>query len=544
MTPQAVATPGRAPLLKRLLGRGKRPLRLTAVPRDHVQGDRARGDQILAGKLVRGAEVLDLTEINFREVGTTGPLAQEAQAFAWLRDLAGTASRERGARVAEAVAARWLVAHGNKVDTAWAPALWGERLLFWAAYAPYVLSSHDAAYRAALLNTMARGVRHLGATADRADPGLQRITAWAGLTAGSLLLQGQVSRVARAEAGLTRALATGQADDGGLLSRSPAEQALLVDRLGLLRAAYHAAKQTLPEALEGAATAALAALHGVMLGDGGLGSWQGGNPGDSLRLAALVEGCGMRARPLRQARGWGYQRLDALGTVLVMDAAPPAPTRITRLGSASTLAFELSDGAQRLVVNCGGPGLLPTGITAELAQALRTSAAHSTLTLGDKNSTAILPNGNLGRGVEDVTVDRRDDDEFNRLEAAHDGYVRGFGLVHSRGVMLANDGKEVRGADRLLPSGRRRIRDAVSFSLRFHLGPGVEAVATADGMGAILRSPGAPPWNFRCRGARLEVEESVWVDGQGRLTGTLQLAIAGEATAQGIDLGWQFRRSS
>ena len=544
MSAAAVATLGRGPLLQRLFGRGRQPLRLAAVPRDHVQGERGRGDQILAGTLIRGADMLNLAEIDFREVGAAGPLAEELQAFSWLRDLAATASRERGARVAEAVAARWLVAHGSKVDAAWAPALWGERLLFWTAYAPYLLSSDDAAYRAAMLNTMARGARHLAATADRADPGLPRITAWAGFTVGSLLLQGQLSRVARAEAGLTRALATGQTDDGGLLSRSPAEQALLVDRLGLLRAAYHAAKQALPEALEGAATAALAALHGVLMGDGGLGSWQGGNPGESPRLAALVEGCGMRARPLRQARGWGYQRLDALGTVLVMDAAPPPPARMARLGSASTLAFELSDGAQRLVVNCGGPGPVPTNIPIELAQALRTSAAHSTLTLGDTNSTAILPGGSLGRGVEDVTVDRRDDDEFSRLEAAHDGYVRGFGLMHSRGVMLANDGKEVRGVDRLLPSGRKKIRDAAAFSLRFHLGPGVEAVATADAMGAILRSPGAPPWNFRCRGARLEVEESVWVDGQGRLAGGLQLAIVGEVSATGVDIGWQFRRSS
>jgi len=539
-----VGDTGRPPLLRRLFGSGKQPLRLVAVPRDHVQGDRARGDQLLAGRLVRGTDMLELPQVDFTEIGTTSPLGRDLQGFSWLRDLAAAASREKGARLAEAVAARWLVAHGGKVDAAWAPPLWGERLLFWTGYAPYLLSSKDAAYRAALLNTMARGARHLANTADQAAPGLPRITAWAGLTAAALLLQGQSSRVARAEAGLTRALATGQYDDGGLVSRSPAEQALLVDRLGLLHAAYHAAKQAMPDALDSAATAALAALHGVTMGDGALGSWQGGNPGETARLAALVEGCGLRARPLRQARGWGYHRLTALGTIVVIDAAPPPPTRMARTGSASTLAIELSDGPQRLVVNCGGPGLLPTSLPADLAQALRTTAAHSTLTLADTNSTALLPDGTLGQGVKDVTLDRREDDEFARLEASHDGYVRGFGLVHSRGIMLANDGKELRGLDRLLAKGRKKIREGASYTLRFHLAPGVEAVATADQMGAILRSPGAPPWNFRCKGARLEVEESVWVDGTGRLASCLQLAITGEVSHLGADIGWQFRRSS
>ena len=150
------------------------------------------------------------------------------------------------------------------------------------------------------------------------------------------------------------------------MSRSPHEQILLVDRLGLLRAAYFAAKQTLPDGLESAAAAALAALHGITMGDGALSSWQGGNAGDPARIAALVEGCGLRARPLRQARGWGYQRLSALGTIVVIDAAPPPPARMAPLGTASTLAFEMSDGAQRLVVNCGGPGPVPSELPADL----------------------------------------------------------------------------------------------------------------------------------------------------------------------------------
>ena len=526
------------------LRRSKQPLKIVAVPRDHVHGERQRGDSLLAGRFSLGSETLPLKDLDFGQIGAGGPLAEQLQGFSWLRDLAAAASREKGARLAEAVVGRWLLAHGTKVDEAWAPHLWGERILFWTAYAPYILSSSDSGYRSALLNTLARGARHLDATADRAAAGLDRVTAWSGVVAAGLLVQGGVPRVARGEAGLSRALATAQFDDGGLISRSPFEQILLVDRFGLLRSCYLASKQTMPDGIEAAAQASLAALHGVMMGDGALSSWQGCGPGEAARLTALIDGCGMRARPLRNARGWGYQRMSALGTVLLLDAAPPPPQKIAEQGSASTLAFELSDGGQRLIVNCGGPGPLPTDLSEALVQGLRTTAAHSTLVLSDTNSTNILADGSLGKGVEDVAIERTEDNDASRLEASHDGYVRTFGVIHKRSLMLGNDGKELRGADQLMPKGRRKIRESAPYAVRFHLAPGVEPTITADGMGAILRSRGAPPWNFRCRGGNLATEESLWIDGRGQPNRTSQLVIVGEVSALGGEIGWTLRRAS
>jgi uncharacterized heparinase superfamily protein len=534
----------RGSLFSRLFSAKKEPLRLVAVPRDHVAGDRVRGDALLAGRFTLGAETIDLADFDFATVGADSSIAVSLQGFSWLRDLAASTGRDKGAKLAEALVGRWLLAHGTRVDEAWRPALWGERILFWTAYAPYILSSRDAGYRSALLNTLARGARHLDATADKAPPGLPRVTAWAGVVAAGLLVQGGVSRVARGEAGLGRALSGAQFQDGGLMSRSPAEQALFVDRMGLLRAAYFAAKQNLPDTLESAAAAGLAALHGVTMGDGALSSWQGGNPGDAARLTALIEGCGLRARPLRQAAGWGYQRLSALGTVVVLDGAPPPSAKVAANGCASTLAIEVSDGAQRLIVNCGGPGELPTTLSDDLVAALRTTAAHSTLVLGDTNSTAILPDGALGKGVSEVPVSRSEDNDSSRIEASHDGYLKGFGLIHQRTLILGNDGKEVRGLDKLIAKGRRKIREAAPYAIRFHLAPGVEATTTADGMGAIMRSPGAPPWNFRCRGAMLTLEESLVIDGHGDVRSTSQLVIVGEISGLGGEIAWQLRRSS
>nr|MDP8994484.1 heparinase II/III-family protein [Pseudomonadota bacterium] len=233
----------------------------------------------------------------------------------------------------------------------------------------------------------------------------------------------------------------------------------------------------------------------------------------------------------------------AKDSVLVFDAAPPPSTRALSGGCASTLAFEFADGPERLIVNCGGPGEGTDALPAELVQALRTTAAHSTLTLGDRNSTAIHEDGSLGRGVSQVEVARDETAGIVRIEASHDGYLRRFDLVHQRQLILSPDGRELRGEDRLL-AGRRRRKAPAPFAARFHLAPAVEVTTTADGQGALLRIRGRALWQFRCRGGALSIEDSLWVEAGGRPRPSLQLVVSGESPPDGITISWQLRRAS
>jgi uncharacterized heparinase superfamily protein len=524
--------------------RGRHPLKLHAVPKDPVAGDKAAGEAILHGRFLRRGETHDVEGLDFNEPALAGDVSDYLQSFEWLRDLAAAATRERGAKLAEKIVCKWLADCAETVsEPAWRADLWGRRILFWTAYAPYILSSRDAAYRALLLNTLARGARHLDKAAEKARPGLARITAWAGVIAAALLVQGGPARLGRGEAGLLRALAASLHDDGGLLSRSPAEQLRLVELLAQLRAAYYAGDRDMPEAVAEALSGAVGALLGVTLGDEALSSWQGGNMLSKRRISAAVEGSGVAARPLRQPRGWGYQRLEAKGTIALFDAAPPPPTRAFANGCASTLAFELSEGASRLVVNCGGPGPASGALPADLVQALRSSAAHSTLTLGDRNSTAVHDDGSLGKGVSQVEVVRDETAGPIMVEASHDGYLRRFGLIHQRQITLAPDGRELRGQDLLTLQGRRRRSEPIAYAARFHLHPDVEAATTADGQGALLRVRGRTVWQFRCRGGRLAIEDSLWVDGDAAPHQSSQLVVAGDTPPDGTAIAWIFRRA-
>lgn len=524
--------------------KGRYPLKLIAVPDDPVIGDVARGQALLRGELTFRGESHPVETLAFKRGDWGRPFADYVHSFAWLRDLSTVATRAQGAPIAEALMARWLDDYAEKVDAlAWRPDLWGRRLLFWTCHAPLILSSTDLVYRSSVLNTLARGARHLDRGADKAAPGAPRIAAWCGVVAAGLLIPGGDPRRSFGEAGLARALATGLTEDGGSVSRSPAMLADTIMLLAMLRETYAARREEPPAALQAALQRAVPALLGVTHGDRMLSSWQGAGPSTPEALAMLIEASGVRTRPLRQARDWGYQRLAAGAAVLIVDAAPPPIAKLVEGGCASTLAFEFSDGPMRLVVNCGGARAAVAQLPASFAEGLRTTAAHSTLTVGDSNSTAIHADGTLGRGVAEVELSRQESDVASRIEASHDGYVRRWGFVHRRQLMLTGDGKELRGEDALLPQGRRRRMGIVPFAIRFHLGAGVQASPTADGLAALLRLPGGALWQFRCRGGTLTIEDSLWIDGEGRPIATQQLVVGGEAPAGGANVSWALKRA-
>jgi uncharacterized heparinase superfamily protein len=523
--------------------RGRVPLKLIAVPKDPIAGDKAAGEALLHGLLRHGGTEVPIAGLDFATLGQPEDFTHYLHSFAWLRDLSAAATRERGAKLAEVLTRKWLAAHAEQVsEPAWRADLWGRRILFWTAYAPYILSSADPVYRSSVLYALARGARHLERSADKVQPGLARIAAWSGVIAAALVVQGGPARLKTGETGLARAIGQSLHDDGGLISRSPTEQLAAVEILGQLRAVYTAGRRELPEWLGDALASSVSALLSVVQADDALSSWQGGHMASRRRVAAAVDGAGLEVGPLRQARGWGYQRLQAKANVLIFDAAPPPPPRALPGACASTLAFEFNDGPNRLIVNCGGVGESRGALPAHLVHALRTTAAHSTLTLGDRNSTAIHEDGSLGKGVIEVELARDDTAGIGRVEASHDGYARRYGLIHERRLNLSGDGRQLGGEDRLIPTGRRRRTEPITFAVRFHLAPTVEVTSTADGQGALLRLRGAV-WQFRCRGGQLSVEDSLWIDGEARPHATLQLVIAGETPAEGMTISWELKRA-
>ncbi|MEJ7934257.1 heparinase II/III family protein [Sphingobium sp. AN558] len=523
--------------------KGKYPLKLLAVPEDEIAGDERAGRAIRAGYFLFRGTKQPIDGLDFARLGVAPAFADYIHSFRWLRDLASVATREQAAPIAEAILRKWLEAHASlPSEPAWRADNAGWRLLFWTAHAPLILSSSDLIYRSLVLTCIARTARHLDRGADKVAVGLPRLIAWGGVVAASMLIPGGAARKLFGEAGLRRSIDGSFHGDGGIISRSPLAQLEGVMLLSMVTAVYDARREQVPAFLHEGLARTVPALLGLTHGDGGLGCWQGAGAIDPGQVQAIVRASRVRTRPLRQARDWGYQRIAAGSTVLQIDAAPPPVARLAEASCASTGAIEVSDGSHRLIVNCGGAALEGAWIPRGLAQGLRTTAAHSTLVLNDCNSTALLPDGTLGRGVTEVELNRQELEHGSRVDLSHDGYVKRMGYVHRRLLLMSGDGKEIRGEDMLTPAVRRRKPAQLPVLLRFHLAPGVEPTLTADNQGALLRIDLGALWQFRTGTGVLTIEESLWVDGEGRPHPTRQLVVTGEALPGGSSIGWLLKR--
>lgn len=528
----------------------RKPLRprLLAVVSTPLPGDRAAGMALRAGHFYVCGVKAPFAQVDMGPLGNLSPpFERVVQGFTWLRDLAASGTPPQCRQVAERLLLAWLDANPTMgKGPAWRVENVGLRLLAWLIHAPLLISPTDRALRHRVLGVMADTARWLDRNVTKADDRLGEVAGWCAIIAAGLLLPQGKPRRLYGEAGLARALGEAVGTDGGLLSRSPDAQMQAIANLIDLRACYEATGQEPPELLATMLNMLVPPLLALTHGDGGLGNWQGSGATGAPRLAALIEASRVRTRPLKDPGSWGYQRITARKATLLIDGSPPPYGKHARHGCASTLAFEFSHGEHRLIVNCGGAALAGGQVPVRIEQGLRATAAHSTLVLGDANSTAVLIDGKLGAGVSTVEIDTRqvrlERGSATRVEASHDGYAARFGLIHRRILMLRDDGHELRGEDVLEPSGRKGKRGKVPFAIRFHLGRQIEATLGEGGKNASLLLPDGSLWQFLTGAECLAIEESLWVDGNGKPHPVQQLVIEGFASRGGGNFAWLLKR--
>ena len=482
-------------------------LRISRVPdapalpvRDPWPGDPGRGARLLRGELEIGGGVRILRPGAWGEPAPSAVVDAMAHGFTWLRDLRALGTDAARLR-ARALVSEWVASPPSEA-LAHRPDVVGARITAWLGHYDFFAATADDSFRQRLMGRLVSDARSLSAALPAEELDARALTALKGLIAAAVALPEHAGFLTRALRFLPQEIGRQVLPDGCHVERSPAAQLAALQDLTEIRALLQAAQATPPAALANAIDRMAPALRVMRHGDGGLALFNGSKEESSSLIDIALTQAGRGGRGPSSLKDGGFQRLQAGRSVVLVDCGIPPPPGVDRLSHAGTLSMELSVGRERLIVNCGA---FPAG-SGQWRDATRATAAHSTLVIADVNSSELKPEG-LGRRVSEVEAQRQEANGAHWLEASHDGWKKLFGAVHRRRLYVAESGEDVRGEDAV------EAPNPQPFTLRFHLHPDVNASLQQDGEAVLLRLRSGGGWRLRADGARMSLEESIYLGG-------------------------------
>lgn len=529
------------------LRESRSPDGLLLTPHDLRTGDATIASDLYRGTFSLGGKRIDIgAHSPFKVQPPSQVWLDELEGFSWLRHLSA-ADNDISRLHARALVADWIESRGYHKDRHSSAKVKARRLISWISHASIFLDDAEPDFYQSAMRSFGQQINTLNHSLARTRDGESRLVAAIALCFASLCLSGQDRLLNKSVKLIEKEIEWQILPDGGHISRHPGIiLSLLLDLLPLQRT-FSARDMSAPEALHRALDRMMPMIRFFRHGDGSFALFNGmgiTKPGEAAAVLALDD---IRGQPIQNAQHSGYQRLEGGRTVLIQDTGTPPPIQQSAAAHAGCLAFELSSGTQRIIINCGAARTMG----ANWRHAARATAAHSTVTLDDSSSAHFLSGrlaGYLGplliSGPKQVHVAREEFGSETVVEASHNGYVNTHGVMHIRRLSLSRPGGKLEGEDRLTRSTASHpfsMRKKQHAALRFHLHPDVSAEPSKDGKSIHLMLANRERWQFSAVGGSPVLEDSVFLAGPQGKTATLQIVIQLEFDTE-VMLKWSLQR--
>jgi len=520
---------------------------LLIIPQDLRTADPSFASELYDGYFgLAGTVALTGSESPFL-IPPPSPLWQkDLYAFGWLNNLQAAQdeiAREKG----RSLVLDWIGHSSRAPAAAWDVDIVARRVIAFLSHAGFLLEGANAAFYDAMMQQLSRELHYL--TVSYGEPGttspkLRALTAL--LLAGLCIAEQQVyvgAYLPTFSAELDRQILP----DGGHISRNPNTLIELLLDLLPLKQCFLARSHEAPDVLSNAVNRMMSMIRFLRLGDGSLARFNGMSATRSDLTAAVLAHSDDYTAPQSYARDSGYCRLVRGKTVIIADAGAPPPYNSSSLAHAGYLAFEMTSDIEPVIVNCGAP----RDDASEWGVAARSTAAHSTLTINDMSSSRLVKRKSryparenfLLSGPRSVRGEVAQDQGDLLFRGMQDGYKDRFGFLHQRRLRLLGSGAVLEGIDQLAcpPHGRPLTKESDVFAIRFHLHPRVSPRLDPEENSVSLTLPDAQLWKFRVAGAKVGIEESIFLADPIIQKRSLQLVLRGRCTSE-VQVVWSLRK--
>ena len=202
----------------------------------------------------------------------------------------------------------------------------------------------------------------------------------------------------------------------------------------------------------------------------------------------------------------GYAILKNKKIILAMDIGPSPIITQSNDYQSGALSFEIISSGKKLISNSG----YFTNKQNKLNKLSKSTALQSTLIIEDYSSCSFksgeISGHVIDQGLKIINKNVIFEDNYWKISASHDGYLKKFGSIHDREVEFYPEQTKFVGTDKII---RKNKDKNVKFDIRFHLNPNSKVMKTLDNK-SILIELEDEGWKFSCDKFDINIDNGLY----------------------------------
>jgi uncharacterized heparinase superfamily protein len=265
--------------------------------------------------------------------------------------------------------------------------------------------------------------------------------------------------------------------------------------------------------------------------------FNGNHNSNNLEFDAYLKRLGYKFKNHNKELG-GYVILNDKKITLISDIGSSPDKKFSSNYQAGSLSFEILSNGKKLICNSG----YYQNFHHQLNEMSKSSAIHSTLVLDDTSSCKFNKDPDLrstiSQGVKIIKKNIVFKKNYWKIDAAHDGYLKQYGIIHNRELEFYPEQMRLIGHDKMISKNNTKN---LKFEIRFHLEPNVKVMKTQDNKSIFIDLEGEG-WKFNSINNNIDIDNGLYFGKKNSFTENQNIFISGMTNGENQTIKWEFTK--
>lgn len=467
---------------------------------------------------------------------------QDLNSFFWLNLI----NRKNDGLAIQQIISIWIKNNNKYKNKNWDQLQISKRILAWILNADIILNNADKSFKESFFNSIIIQINHLKKNFNDENDPAKRIEIISAIILSGLVFKEYNFNFEKGIRGLKDIVENFFDNDGCPINRNIYDLVQCSKFLVLIKECCKDAQEYIPDFLDDIINKLINCLFSLQTPTNKNPLFNGANEFKMDNYLEYLNGLEYKPSNIINKINQIYIGRNKK-SLLFFDVGSPPEKKYSKKYQSGPLSFEYFIDDCKIITNCG----FGSKISKKAELVSRLTSAQSTLCLNDSSVVKFerndLINNAFGKSIINSfkVYDLNIDDNKNHLilSAKHNAYENNFNYLHQRIIKIDKKNNNLLGEDNLIAANKKK-KLVTTYSIRFHLYPGISAVQTMGKNSILLQIEKNKSLIFNSNGENLILEKSIFL-GRNQIVNNFCITISGSLNnSENKNITWELKKNN